>query len=495
MGTSPTSSSAGSATTDNSTMPVYVDMDGTLVNTDIAQELILQCFKKLSLFSELIQLAFSGRSKIKRFLALNTEFSEERLPYNQKVIDYLKAQKEAGRSIVLATASDALIAEKVANYLGFFDDVLASEPGNNLKGANKLKAIQAHSGDNGFEYIGDSKADYPIWKAADLSGFVNVTSDPASIVADKKRHSLKVNDRNDSFAAFIKAIRPHQWAKNLLVFLPLFFSHLYLNVDALFSAALTFIVFSLCASGIYLVNDLLDIEADREHVTKRKRPFAAAKLRPVTGVLASLLLVFVALVACFFLLNVKTFLVLVIYMIITNLYSFYLKDYSTIDVITLTSLYTIRIVAGAVAVGVVLSPWLFNFSLFFFLSLAYMKRYIEVARYAKEGKLSGRNYSADETNIIMMMGIVNGGIAIFTLTMYLNGEYVLSTYLSPHLLWLICPLLLFWIYRAWMWAKRDKIDDDPVVFAIKDKVSIVTAILVALLFIFSKYFDLNSVLL
>jgi len=476
-------------------MPVYVDMDGTLVKTDIAQELILQCFKKFSLFSSLISLTFSGRSNIKRFLADNTEFSEERLPYNQAVIDYLIAQKAEGREIILATASDRVIAEKVANHLGFFDAVLASEPGTNLKGRHKLNAIQFHSGDRGFEYIGDAKADYPIWKAADRSGFVNVSAKPETIVEDKSKHSLHVNDSSNPFRAFLKAIRPHQWAKNILVFLPLFFAHLYFSVDALFSASLTFLVFSLCASGIYLINDLLDIELDRKHTTKKKRPFAAATLQPVTGVAASILLISISLLACFFLLNIKVFVVLVIYMMITNLYSFYLKDYSTIDVITLTILYTIRIVAGAVAVGVVLSPWLFNFSLFFFLSLAYMKRYIEVARYAKEGKLSGRNYSADEANIIMMMGIVNGGIAIFTLTMYLNDEYVLATYLSPHLLWLICPLLLFWIYRAWMWAKRGKIDDDPVVFAIKDRVSFITALLVGLLFVMSKYFDLNSVFL
>lgn len=479
----------------NSSMPVYVDMDGTLVKTDIAQELILQCFKKFHLFLQLLALLFSGRSKIKRFLGENTAFSAERLPYNQKVIDYLNEQKALGRPIILATASDSLIAEKVADHLGIFDGVLASEPGNNLKGKNKLVAIKSHSDDLGFEYIGDSKADYPIWKEADKSGFVNVSSPPASIVSDINKHSLHISDPSNPLKAFIKAIRPHQWAKNFLIFLPLFFAHMYFDVNALFSAGLTFLLFSLCASGIYLINDLLDIEADRAHKTKHTRPFAAATLRPISGVFFSFLLISLSLSICFFLLNIKVFLVLVVYMIITNLYSFYLKDYSTIDVITLTVLYTVRIVAGAAAVDVALSPWLFNFSLFFFLSLAYMKRYIEVARYAKEGRLSGRNYNADEENIIMAMGVVNGGISIFTLTMYLNDDYVVATYPSPQLLWLICPLLLFWIYRAWMWAKRDKIDDDPVVFAIKDKVSIVTALLIVIIFVVSRYFELSSVFL
>jgi len=476
-------------------IPIYVDMDGTLVSTDIAQELILQCFKKFDLLSKLAPLVLSGRSRIKRFLADNTEFSAEHLPYNQVLIDYLKKEKSQGRKIILATASDKLIAEKVAKHLEFFDDIIASEPGSNLKGKHKLKVIKEHSGSAGFEYIGDSKADYPIWKEADKTGFVNVSADPNIIVPDTTKHSIHIDDQGSALLAFLKAIRLHQWAKNLLVFLPLFFAHLYFSSSAWFSAGLTFLVFSLCASGIYLINDLLDIEADRRHATKRNRPFAAANLRPIVGVLASFSLIILSLAVCFFLLNIKVFFVLVIYMMITNLYSFYLKDYSTIDVITLTTLYTIRIVAGAVAISVALSPWLFNFSLFFFLSLAYMKRYIEISRYAKEGRLSGRNYSADETDVIMTMGIVNGGIAIFTLTMYLNGEYVLSSYLWPELLWLICPLLLFWIYRAWMWAKRDKIDDDPVVFAIKDRVSLITVALVGLLFVLAKYVNLNLVLL
>ncbi len=473
-------------------MPIYVDMDGTLVKTDIAQELILQCCKQFSFFCRLLKLVFSGRSHIKRFLAENTSFSVERLPYNKDLLKYLHKQREQGRPIVLATASDRLIAEQVADHLELFDDVLASEPGNNLKGENKLAAIKEHATERGFEYIGDSKADYPIWRAANKVGFINPPTEPQKIVADTSKHTICISGTKKTIPAFLKAIRPHQWAKNVLVFLPLFFAHLYTNVEALGTVALTFVFFSLCASGIYLVNDLLDIEADRKHKVKCNRPFAAATLSPLLGVLSSIALVSCALITCFFLLNTKVFAILVIYMIITNAYSFYLKDYSTIDVVTLTILYTIRIIAGAVAIDVPLSPWLFNFSLFFFLSLAYMKRYIELSRYAREKKLYGRNYSANETTILSTMGIVNGGIAVFTLTLYLNDSYVLSTYTTPRFLWLICPLLLFWIYRAWMWAQRDKIDDDPVVFAIKDRVSLATGLLVVCTFFIAKYIDLNE---
>ncbi len=476
-------------------MPIYVDMDGTLVKTDIAQELLLQCLKKAELLSQLAVKVFTGRSYIKHFLAENTEFSAERLPYNDSVIKYLKEEKAKGRPIILATASDHLVAEKVADHLEFFDDILASRPGSNLKGVKKLCAIKDHSMGRGFEYIGDSKADYPIWEAADRSGFVNPPNNPEKIVPQADRRTVDINDSINSFNVLLKAMRPHQWAKNLLVFLPLFFSHTYFNMSELLATVLTFFSFSFCASGIYLINDLLDIESDRNHSSKKSRPFAAGKLSPLKGVAASIVLISSALIGCFYWLDSKVFTVLLVYIFITNLYSFYLKNYSTIDVITLTILYTIRIIAGSVAAGIILSPWLINFSLFFFLSLAYMKRYIEVSRHSKLGKLSGRNYLSDELGIIMMIGIVNGGVSVFILTLYLNDSYVLETYLTPHLLWLICPLLLFWIYRAWMWAKRGKIDDDPVIFAVKDKISLFTAVLIGGLFLSAKYFDLTSTLI
>lgn len=478
-------------------IPIYVDMDGTLVKTDVAQELVLQCFKSAALLPRLFSLLFSDRSRTKRFLAESTTFSVDNLPYNASVIDYIKSQKQEGRTVVLATASDQLIADRVAGHLGLFDDVLASEPGRNLKGLHKLAAIQDHANGSQFEYLGDSRADYPIWKEAARSGFVNPPKPAEQIVDDSERISLNINEDQGWIKPLLKAMRPHQWAKNVLVFLPLFFAHVYLDIGQMLTALVMFFAFSLAASGIYLINDLLDIEADRKHKTKKKRPFAAGKLSPVTGVVASGALVLGSLLLCFFALNPLSMLVLVVYLIITSLYSFMLKNYSTIDVITLTILYTIRIIAGGVAVGVVLSPWLINFSLFFFLSLAYMKRYIEIARSeTKGGKLlSGRNYLADENPVIMTIGIVNGGISVFILTMYLVDPKVIAAYASPTLLWLICPLMLFWIYRAWMWAKRGKIDDDPVVFAIKDKISLLTAVLLGIVIMSAKYIDLSPVLI
>lgn len=472
--------------TDSRQIPIFVDMDGTLVKTDIAQELLVQSFKSRYKLKKLLSLAFSGRSHIKRFLAENNEFSAELMPYNVEVIDYLKAEKEKGRKVVLATASDEIIANQIAEHVGIFDQVIASTPGNNLKGKNKLEVIKANSPNGEFEYIGDSSADYPIWAEATLSGFVNPPKPAHTIQNNSEKISLNVENRTSSTKALIKAMRPHQWAKNALVFVPLVFSHSYTDVNLILLALATFFMFSLSASGIYLINDLLDIEADRAHATKKKRPFAAATLLPVKGVMASMILVGLPVLISALFVGVKVLIVILIYLLLTNLYSFYLKHYSTIDVIALTCLYTIRIVGGGVAIAASLSPWLLNFSLFFFLSLAYMKRYIELSN-NKTDKLKGRNYDVSDMEIVMSTGLVNGGLAVLTLTLYLNSEFVISSYAAPQILWFICPLFLFWIYRAWMWAKRERIDDDPVVFALKDRISLVTVALAGLAVVVSKY--------
>jgi 4-hydroxybenzoate polyprenyltransferase/phosphoserine phosphatase len=473
--------------------PIFVDMDGTLIKSDIAQELLIQSVKKWHDLKKLASLALQGRSHIKDFLARSNSFEPANLPLNSEVIDYLRAEKAKGRKVILATASDQLIAEKVAKEVGLFDDIIASTPGYNLKGRKKLEAIQKYVSGSDFEYLGDSSADIPIWKEAEAAGFVNASVKPESMVEDTAKVSLVVNNQVHWLKYMLKAMRPHQWAKNSLVFLPLVFSHSYDSFLPIVAAALTFLCFSLCASGIYLINDLLDIESDRAHPTKYKRPFAAGNLSPVKGILASFILTAAALSTCVIYLNLWVLLVLILYILLTNLYSFYLKHYSTIDVVTLTCLFTMRIVAGAVAVSAPLSPWLLNFSLFFFLSLAYMKRYIELNKSKHKGKLSDRNYNASDLDIVLNTGLVNGGLAVLTLSMYLNSQYVVNTYASPEILWFICPLMLFWIYRAWLWAKREKIDHDPVVFALKDKISWITVMLLGLTVMLAKYISIKGI--
>lgn len=471
--------------------PIFVDMDGTLVKTDVAHELLLQSMKSAGKFFHLCKLVTAGFSHIKHYLASNTEFSVENLPYNSEVLSYIEEQKQAGRKIILATATDSIIAEQVAAHVAIFDDVISSTPGNNLKGKAKLTAIQSYVDGGEFEYIGDAKVDMPIWRAATTASFVGVSASARAQVSDKASHGLVASSGKEGrIKSLLKAMRPHQWAKNALVFLPLIFSHTYNNLDAVIAALLTFVVFSLAASGIYLINDLLDIEADRAHAKKRKRPFAAGNLLPFDGVIASIILVTLPLLICINFLNAWVLAVVIVYLILTNVYSFYLKHFSTVDVVALTCLYTIRIIAGGVAIGAVLSPWLINFSLFFFLSLAYMKRYIELSNTKKNGKIKGRNYDVGEMDVMQTTGIVNSGLAILTLSMYLNDQFVVEAYASPKVLWMILPLLMIWVYRAWLWVKRGKIDDDPVVFALKDRVSVVTVALGGVLVMFAKFVPL-----
>ncbi|UTW44891.1 UbiA family prenyltransferase [bacterium SCSIO 12696] len=466
--------------------PIFVDMDGTLIKGDIALELAARSLKHLNRFAALLKALFKGRSDFKRYLADHYSFSAKYLPYNSEVVEYLKTQKALGRKVILATASDEAIAQQVANHLGIFDAVIASSPGKNLKGDAKLAKIQEMAGTGEFEYIGDSKADLPIWEAASYRGFVNPSANISQLTQDHSKTTVDVRNKPPLLKIICKAARPHQWAKNCLIFVPLIFSHQYLDIASVGLSVVAFFAFSFCASGIYIVNDLLDIESDRTHPEKKNRPFASGNLSIRAGAISSAILILSAFLACSLLLNTKTVIVLSVYFLITNLYSFYLKHYSTIDVISLTCLYTIRIVAGSTVIAAPLSPWLLNFSVFFFLSLAYMKRYIEVSSLSDQEKVNGRNYKKDEIDVIMTTGIVNGGLATLTLSLYLNSEYVVESYASPQILWLICPLLLFWIYRAWLWAKRGKISMDPVVFALKDKISLVSVLLAGIAVITAK---------
>ena len=358
-----------------------------------------------------------------------------------------------------------------------------------MKGKDKLEAIRASLDGKEFEYIGDSHADTPIWKSAKIVGFVNASNLISRICCKDKPVSVEINTQRNRLLALVRAMRPHQWAKNLLIFAALLFSHSYFDETAVLSCILMFTTFCLSASGIYIINDLLDIESDRAHPKKRLRPFAAGELKPLEGIVASVVLITTSILFTFLFLNIWSLLLLIIYLCVTTSYSFYLKYYSTIDVITLAGLYTIRIVIGATTIGTMISPWLANFSIFFFLSLAYIKRYVELSEFDGVEFLKGRGYGKDDKPIVQTIGIVNGGLAVLTFALYLNSEFVVQNYKTPQLLWLICPVLLFWIYRAWMWARRGKIDSDPVVFALKDRISLASILLITILFVVSKFLN------
>ena len=458
----------------SSTKYIFVDLDGTLIMTDLLFESALKFFKQnpLNIFL-IIYWLVQGRSGLKDRLARRVEIDATCLPYQSVLLDYLAEKKAQGYCLILATASHMRYAEAVAAHLKIFDHVIATDADQNMKGLRKLEAMRAYAGGDPFSYAGDSRADIPIWKETTANIFVNA---PAAAIDEAKSQGnadkIIVTRTRSAGRAFLKEMRLHQWAKNALIFVPLLTSHGYMNAQMLVAVLIAFICFSLCASGVYFLNDLLDLEADRQHQCKNARPLASGNLSIPAGILGALFLPLCSFTLAGLFLPLAFVYVLAIYYLITNAYSFFLKRISTADVMTLAVLYTMRVVAGSAATGIALSSWLMAFSIFVFVSLAYLKRYIEVSAFEEGGtKVQGRGYSAADSETMFSLGTSNITASVLVLAFYINSDEVMQMYKTPEILWGLCLLMLYWGNRIWVGARRGKISDDPVVFAIKDKVS------------------------
>ncbi|MDF1802678.1 UbiA family prenyltransferase [Thalassovita sp.] len=473
-------------------VPLFVDLDGTLVLTDVAEEMLARSARSVSAMTKgLGAYRADGLGGLKRSLFQEVGFRADLLPYNPQVMEYIHQARHAGREIILATAADREVAEEVAAFTDLFDRIIASDPGRNLKGKAKLEAIHDIVGDGPFEYLGDSKADLPIWTAASHRGFARIPNSAAALAAEKDFVTLTPGPAPSRLRALRKAMRPHQWSKNVLVLAPLLFTHLYGDPVSVLRALLGFAVFSICASAVYLINDVLDIEADRAHETKKARPFAAGLLLPRVGFGGALVLLVVALSLAFGVLGTGFGVVMLLYVALTTAYSFVLKAFSTVDVVALALLYTLRIIAGAVALKTFPSPWLLTFSMFFFLSLAYLKRYIELSKITGSRGLPSRNYWASDLTVVQTFGIANGALSLLTLAEYVSNNEVTQRYQTPGILWLSIPVMMFWTYRAWMWANRGKIGDDPVIFAMKDQISRLTGLVILAIFLLARYLNVD----
>jgi 4-hydroxybenzoate polyprenyltransferase/phosphoserine phosphatase len=473
---------------------IFVDLDGTLVRTDLFFEAILRLVKKNPI--NILRVAFwllKGKAFAKHRVADLIEIEAAGLPYESSLVDYLKGQKKAGKQLILATASHRLYAEKIVAYLGLFDHVLATDAGNNLKGPKKLAAIQEYVGDAPFAYAGDSSADRPIWEQAAANILVNAPRHDLNYARRTAKDELVIVTTSSKLKAFVEEMRPHQYAKNILIFVPLLTSHAYADISNVMTALLAFVSFSLCASGAYFLNDLLDQDADRRHPTKCNRPLASGALPIPVGVLGAIGLPVIAFSLSIILLpNVFTW-VLAVYFVITNAYSFYLKSLSTADVMTLALLYTLRVAAGAAAIGVVVSTWLMGFSIFVFVSLAFLKRYIEVAALPEESEnVQGRGYSASDADALFSLGIANITASVLVLALFVSSAEIVALYRTPELLWGLCFLQLYWGNRIWIGARRGKIDDDPVVFAVKDRVSQMVGVAFLAIVVAAKLIDFKG---
>jgi 4-hydroxybenzoate polyprenyltransferase len=451
-------------------IPLCVDLDGTLIRSDLLFESALALLRRnpLYIFSFMFWL-LRGRAHLKREIALRAEVDPAALPYDERVLDWLR--ENAGRPRVLCTASDSRLAEGVAAHVGLFDTVMASDGALNLAGQNKGDALRERYGERGFDYAGNEYRDLHIWKHARRAIVVNAGEGLARAAAQCCEVERVFEPARGGLRTWLKALRLHQWLKNLLVFLPLFAAHRVLEIQALGNCILAFLAFGLCASGVYVLNDLFDLDADRRHPRKRLRPFAAGTL-PLSLGLAAAPLLTVAGLALALLVSLPFAGVLLTYYVLTLAYSLRLKRIVMLDVVVLAALYTVRIIGGAVVVGGGLSFWLLAFSMFLFLSLAMLKRYTELYSVRDSGKPpSGRGYAVDDIALIQSLGGASGYMSVLVLALYINSTASEALYRRPEVLWLLCPLLLYWISRVWLIAHRGGMHDDPVVFAIVDRVS------------------------
>ena len=468
-------------------VPLCVDLDGTLVKSDTLVDSVLALARTnpRALLSLPGWLA-AGKAALKQQVTRAVTLDVAALPYNQALLVYLFEQHASGRELYLATAADTVLADRVAAYQGIFRGVLASDGAHNLAGGNKLAAFRS-SFPQGFSYIGNASPDVSILSACIEPMAANPSASLLSGLRAAGTSPVRVfEDRTTGLKVWLRAIRLHQWAKNLLLLVPFLLAHAWRGEHALGSAmgaVLAFLSFGLCASATYIVNDLLDIEADRRHPRKRRRPFAAGDLSALTGcaVVAGFLLAAFGLalliprlaggaVAVAPLAFVKW---LLIYAVTTTAYSFYLKRVVLVDVIVLSGLYTIRIIAGSKATGVPVSTWLAGFAIFFFLSLAFVKRFAELEnlRTREATPSNGRGYLLTDLEQLRSLGTAAGYASVVVLTLYISA---LDTrlYHHPIRLWLLAPVLLLWVSQLWLLASRGELNEDPVVYAITDKRSL-----------------------
>jgi 4-hydroxybenzoate polyprenyltransferase/phosphoserine phosphatase len=452
-----------------------VDLDGTLIRGNVLWECVLLLLKTRPI--TLLLLPFwllSGRAFLKRKLAARIHLNPACLPYRQGVLDLLQQEKANGRRIALVTAADRELADAISSYLGFFDEVHASNGRLNLKGANKAAVLAERFAQTGFEYVGDAAADVEVWRNARAAYVVGTEAraQQAAAVTTLKGTILEPRASfRTTFRTWINALRGHHWAKNLLLFLPLALSH-NLAVEPIVRTFAGFAIFGFCASGLYILNDLLDLHSDREHPWKKERPFAAGAISIPEGLLASLILLSSAL-GLGFLLEVQFGLALLGYAALTMLYSLYLKKIALLDVFILSSFYSFRILAGALISATPLSQWFLAFSMFFFLSLAMAKRYSELLHASdlvKAGN-SGRGYHTGDRELLLSLGVGSSFSAVVIFSLYVHSQDVRLLYSSPEFLFLLSPIVLYWLSRTWLLAHRGELKEDPVTLAIRDPVS------------------------
>lgn len=467
-------------------VPLFVDLDGSLIKTNSLHEaaIILARMKPWLVFLLPLWL-LRGQDFLWNKLAETVSINVGLLPYRPEVLEYLRDQRDQGREIILISGAHETIVSQVSRHLGLFSSHHGSTSGMHLVADRKLQVIRERIGDDHFDYLGDSRRDLVVWGECRK----------AIVVSDDKRFVDSVKRLVDDVAAIepqsggriyslIKALRPHQWAKNLLLFAAVMLGHKFTDPGLVKASLVAFIAFSLCGSAVYIMNDLADLDADRQHSRKRSRPFAAGEVSAVTGVIMSALLLLAAFLVASTL-QYGFIAVLGLYFILTFLYSFYLKKKVLIDVLLLGGLYTIRVWAGGTATGIIISQWALAFFMCLFFSIALAKRYSELHSNLDQATReiqNRRGYLSSDLQFLMSLGCSSALLAVLVIALYLNSQDVIRYYRHPSMLWLVCPVFAYWLSRLWLITARGELDEDPVLFAIRDRMSYLAGALMLIIF-------------
>jgi 4-hydroxybenzoate polyprenyltransferase len=479
----PSRSTAAVANGADRPAPLVVDLD-TLVATDLLIESLFVLAKRRPV--RLLMVPFwlaQGKARLKQRLAQEAAPDVPTLPYRRDLIEYLEAARRHGTPLVLATAADERIAQAAAQHIGLFDAVFASDGTVDLKGENKRDRLIAEFGAQGFDYVGSGRTDHVVWSAARKAILVRSEPGLASKVAEATETERVSEEPSSDPLLYLKALRPHHWLKNSLVFLPLAAAHRLDEVELLLQVFLAFVAFSLCASSTYLLNDLIDLPSDRRHPHKKDRALASGRL-PVVHALALIPLLLAGAVAVGLLLPWPFLAALGLYYVLTLSYSFRLKDLVILDVLALAGLHAMRVMAGSAATGIPPSAWLMAFCVFLFFSLAMIKRYAElvVMRTIDGLHAQARAYELEDRELLAALGGASGYLAVLVLALYISetGDEVFGRH---QLIWLVCVLLLYWISYMWLMAHRARMHDDPLVFALRDRVSRVLIVMVVVILV------------
>lgn len=457
---------------ENMNIPLCVDLDGTLIAGDTLLDSCLIAIKQKPYLIFVFPFwILSGKLSFKQKVHQIAEPDYDTLLYRDEILEFIEEAKQEGREVVLATASAKHIADRIADDLGIFDLVLGSGDGVNLRSEYKRAELVRRYGEKGYDYIGDSSADIAVFKSARNAYLVEPSKKVLEQASSLGNLAKVFGEKSAFLPLFIKQIRVYQWVKNLLIFFPLLLAHILPLGEYAVKTIIAFFSFSFIASTVYVINDLMDLSSDRVHSRKKERPFASGKLSPKIGFMMIPFLLVLGIVPSVLFLPTDFNIVLFSYFILTTLYSFYLKKVYILDIIVLSSLYTIRLLAGAVAVDVPASPWLLAFSMFIFISLACVKRFTELYELTQlnKHKTAGRGYKIDDIGLIKMIGVSTGLLSILVFVLYVNSIEVVQLYHQPAYLYAVSLLLMYWILRIWFKAVRGEMHDDPIVFSLRDK--------------------------